>query len=402
VAEELAQPEDWLHEFATAGAAFNLGWMHVVIQRRDARVRQRSRAQGESSPFMNWLAEGVRGLSPAYFALVMATGIVSIASGRAGFRTIADVLLWLNAGQYLVLWILTSWRLLRYRRALFDDLADHRSAPGFFSVVAATSVMGNQLILTGEYDLALALWFFGLFIWIILTYAIFTTLTIMETKPTIDQGITGAWLLAVVATQSIALLSALLSRHFEQPVRLHINFVALSMWLWGGMMYIWMISLIFYRYTFFKFSPADFTAPYWINMGAMAISTLAGSLLIENAADAAFLETMLPFLKGFTIFFWATGTWWIPILVILFAWRHLYRKFPLRYGPLYWGMVFPLGMYAACTFEMARAMSLDFLLPIARVFVYVALLAWAATFFGLIHSLVSSLIHSADGRRNSP
>ena len=56
---------------------------------------------------MNWLAEGARGLSPAYFALVMATGIVSIASDRAGFRTIAAVLLWLNAGQYLLLWILT-------------------------------------------------------------------------------------------------------------------------------------------------------------------------------------------------------------------------------------------------------------------------------------------------------
>jgi len=347
---------------------------------------------------MNWLAEGARGLSPAYFALVMATGIVSIASDRAGFRTIAAVLLWLNVGQYLLLWILTAWRLLRYRRALLDDLTDHRSAPGFFSAVAATGVMGNQLIVTGAYDLALAFWIFGLFLWIILTYAIFTSLTIKETKPTIDQGITGAWLLAVVATQSMALLSALLARHFEQPIRLHINFVALSMWLWGGMMYIWIISLIFYRYTFFKFSPSDFSSPYWINMGAMAISTLAGSLLIENAADAAFLETMIPFLKGFTIFFWATGTWWIPMLLILVVWRHLY--IPLRYDPLYWGTVFPLGMYAVCTFEMVRAMSLDFLLPIAHVFVYAALLAWATTFFGLVHSLVSSLIpalHSAKG-----
>lgn len=351
---------------------------------------------------MNWLAEGVRGLSPAYFALVMATGIVSIASGRAEFHTIAAVLLWLNAGQYLLLWILTSWRLLRYRRAMVDDLTDHQSGPGFFSAVAATSVMGNQLILTGAYDLALALWFFGLFLWLILTYAIFTTLTIKETKPTIDQGITGAWLLAVVATQSIALLSALMARHFEQPVRLHINFVALSMWLWGGMMYIWMISLIFYRYTFFKFSPADFSSSYWINMGAMAISTLAGSVLIENAVDAPFLETLLPFLKGFTIFYWATGTWWIPMLFILGVWRLLCRKW-LWYEPLYWGAVFPLGMYAACTFEMARAMSLDFLLPIARVFVYVALLAWATTFVGLIQSLVSSLIpalHAANGRRD--
>ena len=350
---------------------------------------------------MKWLAEGARGLSPAYFALVMATGIVSLASDRAGLRTIAAVLLWLNAAQYVLLWILTAWRLLRYRRALFDDLTDHQAAPGFFSAVAATGVMGNELVVTGAYDLALAFWIFGLFLWIILTYTIFTTLTIKETKPTLDQGITGAWLLAVVATQSMALLSALLARHFEQPVRLDINFVALSMWLWGGMMYIWMISLIFYRYTFFKFSPADFSSPYWINMGAMAISTFAGSLLIENATDAAFLETLIPFLRGFTIFFWATGTWWIPMLLILVVWR--YSNIPLKYDPLYWGAVFPLGMYAVCTFEMVRAMNLDFLLPIAHVFVYVALLAWAATFVGLIRSLVSSLIpalHSTNGGRD--
>jgi hypothetical protein len=63
----------------------------------------------------------------------------------------------------------------------------------------------------------------------------------------------------------------------------------------------------------------------------MAISTLAGSLLIENTADAWFLQTLLPFLRGFTVFLWATGTWWIPMLLILVVWRHLYSKFPLRY-----------------------------------------------------------------------
>jgi len=352
---------------------------------------------------VTWVTEGVRGLSPSYFALVMATGIVSIASERAGFRTIAVVLLWLNAGQYVLLWILTVWRLFRYGRELVADLTDHRLGPGFFTLVAGTCVLGNQLIvLAGAYDLALGLWGFGLFLWIVLTYAIFTNLTIKETKPTIDQGITGGWLLAVVATQSIAVLSALLAQHFEQPQRLHINFVALSMWLWGGMMYIWMISLIFYRYTFFKFSPSDLSPPYWINMGAMAISTLAGSLLVENTVDAWFLQSLLPFLKGFTIFFWATGTWWIPMLFILAVWRHVYKRFPLTYDPLYWGAVFPLGMYTACTFEMARAMDLDFLLPIPRVFIYVALAAWLAAFYGMVQRLVTLPKQAAPARRGVP
>ena len=50
------------------------------------------------------------------------------------------------------------------------------------------------------------------------------------------------------------------------------------------MLYIWIISLIFYRYTFFRSRPSDLTPPYWINMGAVAISTLAGTLLVAGRA----------------------------------------------------------------------------------------------------------------------
>jgi hypothetical protein len=62
-------------------------------------------------------------------------------------------------------------------------------------------------------------------------------------------------------------------------------------------------------YTFFKFSPSDLMPPYWINIGAMAISTLAGTLLIANAAASPLLQKLQPFLLGLTILFWATATW---------------------------------------------------------------------------------------------
>ncbi|KAI5913053.1 tellurite resistance/C4-dicarboxylate transporter family protein [Azoarcus sp. PA01] len=153
------------------------------------------------------------------------------------------------------------------------------------------------------------------------------------------------------------------------------------------MLYIWMMSLIFYRYTFFLFSPGDLAPPYWINMGAMAISTLAGSLLIANAPDAPFLRSLLPFLKGFTVFYWATGTWWIPMLLILGLWRHVYKRFPLKYDPLYWGAVFPLGMYAASTQQMAGVMAFDFLGFVPPIFLYAALAAWSAAFIGVVREL---------------
>ena len=56
----------------------------------------------------------------------------------------------------------------------------------------------------------------------------------------------------------------------------------------------------------------------------------------------------------------------------------------LTYHPLYWGLVFPLGMYTVCTFQLARALGVDFLLAIPRYFVYLAIAAWLATFFGLV------------------
>lgn len=159
-----------------------------------------------------------------------------------------------------------------------------------------------------------------------------------------------------------------------------------------------MISLIFYRYTFFHFSPADLMPPYWINMGAMAISTLAGAALIQSAAKAAFLEDIVPFLKGFTVFFWATATWWIPMLLLLGIWRHVIKKFKLAYDPLYWGAVFPLGMYTACTYRLSQAVHIPFILWIPQCFIYVALAAWFLTFIGFIGALARIRTRRATNR----
>ena len=74
-------------------------------------------------------------------------------------------------------------------------------------------------------------------------------------------------------------------------------------------------------------------------------------------------------------------------LLLLGAWRHLYRRVPFSYDPQYWGMVFPVGMYSASTFGLAQATNIPFIVPLSRTFVYVALAAWLTVFIGLLHRL---------------
>jgi tellurite resistance protein TehA-like permease len=340
---------------------------------------------------------GIENLSPAYFALVMATGIISIALEMLGMPTAGTVLFVVNVVAYATLTVLSSCRAIWFSKRFFGDMLDHRTGPGFFTVVAASCIVGTQcLLIIDDPAAAVALLIAGSILWFILIYTIFAALTVKRNKPTLEEGITGAWLLAIVATQSVAVLSTLIAARWPQSYRLELNFVALSMWLLGGMLYIWTISLIFYRYTFFTFLPSDLSPPSWINMGAMAISVLAGTNLIENARDAPLLLSLLPFLKGFTVFYWATGTWWIPMLVLLGVWQHIFCKFPLRYDPSYWGAVFPLGMYTVCTLRMASTLDIPFLLFIPRYFIFVALAAWSIAFVGMLRHIIRSLTPRSD------
>ncbi len=293
-------------------------------------------------------------LHPASFALVMATGIVSVAAQLRGMPAIAASLLSANIGFYVVLWIMTLLRVVHYRDKFVADLFDHNRCVGFFTLIAATCVLGNQFVVVVDRPvIAVRLWFLGILLWAVITYTIFTILTVKTNKPALGEGLNGAWLVTVVAAQSVSALGALIANQFQ--AREVVYFFALAMWLGGGMLYIWIIALIFYRYTFLPLDPRQLAPPYWINMGAMAISTLAGTVLISSASDSHLLTELLPFLKGLTLLFWATATWWIPLLLSLGVWRHVVRKVPLTYDIVYWSAVFPLGMYTACTHRLTGA-----------------------------------------------
>jgi tellurite resistance protein TehA-like permease len=325
---------------------------------------------------------------PGYFALVMATGIVSIGLYLWKFPALATVFLWLNIFFYALLWVILVLRIVKYPVVVWNDL--HHSARGvtFLTLVAGNNVLGSQVaIITGRMDIALVFWIAGFVLWALLLYTFFLVNIMKEPKPTLSQSINGAWLLIVVATESVAVLGAIIAN--SSPYHWLIAFISLCSYMTGGMFYFVLIGLILYRWLFFSMKAETLTPPYWINMGAVAIITLAGSRLVMYAQAHAALSAWSIFVQAFTMFFWAFASWWIPLLFLMFAYRHFVARVPLQYDPQYWSMVFPLGMYGVCTYMYATVTGFSFLKPISGLFVILALVTWVIVLIGLFIDLFS-------------
>lgn len=337
------------------------------------------------------LFNGIADLSPAYFALVMATGIVSVAAFLYNYTVLAKTLFYLNIIAYAIICILFIARFIFYKKEFLSDFMDDRKNMGFLSFVAATCILGGQFILiANNYHVAIYLFIIGLSSWIFLIYLLFAILIEKRNKPTL-KAISGTWLLLIVATQAVSILSAQLDGRLPF-VHGEILFFSLILFLCGCMFYIVVITLIIYRLIFFNLQAEDFGPPYWINMGADAITVLAGSTLMLSAGKSQFLTELVPFLKGFTLLFWAIGTWWIPLIIILGTWRHIIKRVPLKYNSQYWAMIFPLGMYTVCTVNLSQSLGLPFLMGISSAFVIISIVAWALVFIGLIYAIAFTAI----------
>lgn len=285
------------------------------------------------------------------FAIVMATGIVSVAGSLLGFPVLSDALLALACVAWLALAVAIAPRVLRAPRP--------RPCLRSFAVVAATAVLGARFALSDVWDLAGAFWGLACLLWLVLVLR----------RPGVPH-LGGGSLLVVVGTESLAVLAAVLARRLTPGLAT----VSLAAWALGLALYPFVagaIASMLHRRPLF--------APeLWILMGALAIATLAGAELLASARALHVLGGGGGWLPEAALATWAAASAFVPLLVAAELHHHRFG-----YEPGRWSFVFPLGMYSVATWDLARAESLPALGDVALAFFAAALAAWTVTALGL-------------------
>ena len=329
--------------------------------------------------------------APGNFAMVMSTGIISIALHLLGMERGAQWLFFVNVAMFIMLVVTYVLRAAFFAEEFFADVSDHMRGPGHLTVVAGTCLLGNQCaLLWGAFDWAIVFFWCAAVAWMLLLWSVFLSIFIREDKPPVEKGINGGWLLATVSTQALVILGCVIVEHTGWN-REWAFLVLTALYGFGYIMYIVVITMIFYRFCYKPLPPAELDPSFWVNSGAIAITTLAGCELILRAPLSPFVHSILPFLKGMSAMAWGTATWWLVLLFFLGVWRHVRQGYPVSYNPSYWSLVFPMGTYAACTIMLSHALGMRFLMVIPEGFIYVAVLAWLCTFYGLCRFLIVSL-----------
>lgn len=290
----------------------------------------------------------------------MGTGVVSIALSLDGAQTLSRFLLVVAA----LIWLMIAVAVPIHARRDPQRFRACARTPAALSWVAATAVVGARLVLLGWTAAGVVLSAGALVLWGLL---IAPVLGHWRT-PTV-----GASLLLTVATQSLAVLSAALA------VRTR------SSWLEVAALVPFVLGLASYAFVITRFDMRQLglgRGDQWITGGALAISTLAAGDLAFGARSLEVLWRGHGPLEVLAVGLWAASMLWLPALVI----AEVVRPRP-GYDVRRWSTMFPLGMYAACSFVVGDLAGAGAITSFARVWAWVALAGWVAVSAAMVRKL---------------
>jgi tellurite resistance protein TehA-like permease len=327
----------------------------------------------------------------------MATSIISTAAFLLGPSWLSRTLLVVGSAGFAVLGVAQVIQLIWFRPGVAAVFSDPAQVFGFFAIPAGTDVLGIRLAAAGHPLVTAILAAVAAAIWLVLTYAVPASLLLARSQDSVVGVVNGTWLLWVVATLSLSVAASTLVPVWPSESGL-LAPVAVGLWSVGLVLYLLLVSLILLHWLTVPTTPQMLSPPYWILMGATAISVLAGARILGLPAVLPVVRAVAGFVEGFSFALWAFGTWWVPLLIVLGIWRYSRHHWPLAYEPALWSVVFPLGMYSVATLAYGQVAHLAFMVPLSRFMLWVAVAAWVM----VAAAFLARLVRRPGGRASAP
>ncbi len=298
--------------------------------------------------------------------MAMGCGIVSIDLLVAGQPAASAVLFWLA----VVVWVVLAVRWIGAPSSAVREF----SSPSALGCVAATAVLGARI--AGQWHAAAAaaavllvvvLVALGGLLWPVLSHWI---------TPTV-----GGSFLVTVASQGVAALAAVLAATYRADWLLYAATVLFVAGLAGYVVVLWQ----------FDFGSVGTGAgDQWVAGGALAISTLAAAKIAASAATLAVFGSgdgsRLAAVDDVALALWCGAmAWLIPLVVSEFI------RPRLGYHVLRWATVFPVGMYAACSFAVGQVTGIGVITDFARIWTPIAVAVTLIVLIGLTRRALRAL-----------
>lgn len=338
----------------------------------------------------------LRDLSPGYFALVMATGIVSGGLRIEGWHAAAIVLLWIGCVAFGLLLAGTLWRVLRYRKEVLADEVNPSRSFEFFTFCAAADVLADRFGNQGDFSAATGFLIVGAASWLVLGYVLPAMLITRHGMRPALAGADGTWFLWVVGAQSIVVAITAL----PAPQAGWLEPVAVSGWCVGVVLYLAVAVLVLGRLFAFPVRASQLTPSYWVFMGATAISALAGARVL-HWTSSPLISVISPLVAGFSVMLWAFGTWSIPMLMALSLWWEEARL-PLVYSPGLWSIVFPVGMYGVASYALGTTLHVTWLRGLGSAEIWAGAVVWLLVAAGMAQYLGHRAVIALSSRSGDP
>ena len=261
---------------------------------------------------------------------------------------------------------------LAYER---DRFAREASSPAGFTSVAGTAVLGTRLAIADYHAAAAALLAVSGVCWALLV------VPVLRHWKTPTAGIS---FVLTAATEGLAVLGAILAVSYRAG------------WLVSAAAAALVLGLAFYVFTAARFDLRELVTghgDHWIAGGALAISALAAGHVTQAAAALGQFSELHQVLETGTLVLWCLAMVWLLPLVACEILRPR-----LGYDVRRWATVFPLGIYAACSFITGEVAGITGITDFGHAWTWVAFTGWLLALAGLLRHARTLLRPPGTGR----